>query len=132
MFNPNNGTDKQEILQNQFTAYVKRAIRNKRIRYLSHMQKVVKNECSLTELEPYVFDPCDNMQAALEMETIRWAMGLIHEKERRIIMARVVEEKNVVEIAKEMGISYRAVTSLYYRGMKKLRDILIRGEPSEF
>ena len=27
----NNGTDKQEILQNQFTAYVMRAIRNKRI-----------------------------------------------------------------------------------------------------
>ena len=132
MFIWNNGVDEQEILQNQFTAYVKRAIRNKRIRYLSHIQKVVKNECSLTELEPYIFDPCDNMQAALEMETIRCAMGLIHEKERRIIMARVVEEKSVVEIAKEMGISYRAVTSLYYRGMKKLRDILIRGEPSEF
>ena len=132
MFNRNNGTDEQEILKNQFTAYVKRAIRNKRIRYLSRMQKIESTECSVNELEHYVFDPNDNIQTDLEMETIRQAMEMIRGKERRIILARIIEEKSVGEIANEMGISYRAVTSLYYRGMKKLRDILIRGEVGGF
>ena len=127
MFNRNSGTDEQEILQNQFTAYVKRAVHNKRLRYLSHMQKYAISECSLTKLEPYVFDPRDNIQAVLEMEAIRQALGEIQEKERQIILSRVVEDKSISEIAAEMGISYRAVTSLYYRGMKKLRNILDGG-----
>ena len=98
MFSRNNGTDVQEILQNQFTAYVKRAIRNKRIRYLSRMQKIVSTECSINELEHYVFDHHDNVQTALELEAIRQAMEMIREKERRIILARIVEEKSVGEM----------------------------------
>lgn len=124
MFKRNSGTDEQEILQNQFTAYVKRAIHNARLRYLSRVHKFSNAECSLTALEPYVFDPHDNIQAIVEMEAIRQALGEIQEKERQIILSRVVEEKSVVQIAEEMGLSYRAVTSLYYRGMKKLRGIL--------
>lgn len=128
MYNRNNGIDEQEILQNQFTAYVKRAVHNKRLRYLSRMQKCENAECSLTVLEPYVFDPRDSIQAIVEMETIRQALGDIQEKERQIILSRVVEEKSVGEIAEEMGISYRAVTSLYYRGMKKLRMMIDGGD----
>lgn len=128
MFNRNSGTDEQEILQNQFTAYVKRAIHNKRLRYLSRMQKCANAECSLTVLEPYVFDPRDNIQEVVELEAVRQALGDIQEKERQIILSRVVEEKSVGQIAEEMGISYRALTSLYYRGMKKLRDILDGGD----
>ena len=112
MFNRNSGTDEQEILQNQFTAYVKRAVHNKRLRYLSHMQKYAVSECSLTMLEPYVFDPLDTIHAAFEMDASRQALGETQEKERQIILSRVVVDNSVSEIAAEMGSSYRAVTSL--------------------
>lgn len=124
MYNRNSGTDEQEILQNQFTAYVKRAIHNKRLRYLSCMQRRINTECSLTMHEPFVVDSHDNIHSIVEMEAIRHSLGRIHEKERQVILSRVVEEKSVGQIAEEMKISYRAVTSLYYRGIKKLREIL--------
>lgn len=128
MFNRNSGTDEQEILQNQFTAYVKRAIQNRRLRYLCQLQKYTRSECSLTELEAYVFDPRDSIQLVVEMEAIRHALGSIQEKERKIILLRILGEKSIDEIATEMGLTYRAVTSLYYRGMKKLRYILGGGD----
>ena len=128
MFNRNNGTDKQEILQNQFTAYVMRAIRNKRIRYITRMQKIINCECNITGLEPYIFDRHDSIQTVIAVEVLRQALETLQEKERQVILARVVEEKCVGEIAAQLGISYRAVTSYYYRGMKKLRDILLEGD----
>lgn len=127
MYNRNEGTDIQSVLQNQFTAYVKKAIHNKRVRYLSRKQKYTYFECSMTVLEPYIIDPRDNFHEIVEMEVIRQALSDIPVKERKVILMRVIEEKSVGEIAESMGISYRAATSLYYRGMKKLRDRLCGG-----
>ena len=127
MFNRNEGSDIQSVLQNQFTAYVKKAIHNKRVRYLSCKQKYTYFECSMTVLEPYIVDPRDIFHEFAEIEIIRQALGDIPVKERQIILMRVIEGKSVGEIAEGMGISYRAATSLYYRGMKKLRDRLCGG-----
>ena len=128
MYIRNNGSEEQEILQNQFTAYVKRAVHNRRLRYLFQKQRYVQLECSLDEMEPFAFDPHNDIQAFIEMESIRCALGDIKEKERYIILARVLQDKSVGELADELGLSYRAVTSIYYRGMRKLRDILGGGE----
>ena len=62
------------------------------------------------------------------MLLLRQALQTIRDKERYIILARVIEEKSVSEIAEEMGLSYRSVTSLYYRGMQRLRLLLEGGE----
>lgn len=128
MYKRNNGMDDREILQNQFTAYVKRAVHNRRIRYLVQRDKYTRMEGSLTEIEPYAYDTRDNIQSVMDFEALRESLQSIREKERYIILARVVEEKSVNEIAVELGISYRAVTSLYYRGMKKLREMMEGGE----
>ena len=45
----------------------------------------------------------------------------VSEKEREIVLARVIDEKPFVEIAQEMDMTYKAVSQLYYRILKRLK-----------
>lgn len=128
MYKRNNGLDDQAILQNQFTAYVKRAVRNRRIRFLQEERMDRQAEVSLTEIELYIFNPHDKITTFLEREALRQALQTIENKERYIIFARLIDGKSVAQIAQELRISYRAVTSILYRGKKKLRTLLEEGE----
>lgn len=128
MYKRNNGFDDHEILQNQFTAYVKRAVRNRRVRFLQNENKGKQMETSLAELELYIFDPHDGIMAIIERESLRQALLEIQARERYIILARVVDGKSIGKIAAELGISYRAATSILYRGKRKLREFMEGGE----
>ncbi len=118
----------QHITQNQFTAYLKKAVRFRRIRYLTNHSRITSNELSLTESEFALPDKTDIIQEIADYEAMQQAMKSTKEKERRIVLARIVEEKNFYEIAKELGMTYKAVTSLYYRVLKKLRKYMEGGD----
>lgn len=128
MFNRNNGSTENNRLQNQFTAYLKKAVHFRRIRYLADRSRVTVNELSLTESEFAIPDKTDIIQEIADYEAMQQAMKSIKEKERRIVLARIVEEKDFDEIAKELGMSYKAVTCLYYRVLKKLRQHMEGGD----
>ena len=49
MYKRNSGLEDREILQNQFTAYVKRAVHNRRIRFLQDESRSSQTETSLTD-----------------------------------------------------------------------------------
>ena len=57
----------------------------------------------------------------MEYELLRQALRQIKDKERAIVLARVVEEKSFGEVALEMDMSYKAVTNMYYRIMQRLK-----------
>lgn len=118
----------QHITQNQFTAYLKKAVRFRRIRYLTNRSRITSNELPLTESEFALPDKIDIIQEIADYEAMQQAMKSIKEKERRILLARIVEEKDFDEIAKELGMTYKAVTSLYYRVLKKLRQHMEDGD----
>ena len=59
MYKRNSGLEDREILQNQFTAYVKRAVHNRRIRFLQDENRSSQVEISLTDIEMYGIDPVD-------------------------------------------------------------------------
>ena len=42
----------------------------------------------------------------------------------KYILARVLEEKSFEEIADKLGLKYKGVAAIYYRGFAKLRNIL--------
>ena len=128
MYKRNNGLDDREILQNQFTAYVKRAVHNRRIRFLQSEGRNSPLETSLYAIEPYIYDPKDAVEAFLEQETLWRALLEIRDVERHVILARVLDGKSVEEIATELGLSYRAVTSILYRCKQKLRQLLEGGD----
>ncbi len=128
MFNRNNGSNENNRLQNQFTAYLKKAVHFRRIRYLADRSRVAGNELSLAESEFAMPDKTDIIQEIADYEAMQQAMKSIKEKERRIVIARIVEEKSFDKIADELGMTYKAVTSLYYRVLKKLRQHMEGGD----
>ncbi len=128
MWQKNNGTQQDEVLQNQFSAYVKRALYHRRLRYLMQQSKHALYETGLTDLKGMLSDPKDRLRTFVEMDALSRAMRGIKDKEREIVLAHVVDEKSFVEIAVELDMTYKAVTCLYYRVMRKLRDSLEGGE----
>ena len=128
MFNKNNGSNEHDILQNQFTAYVKKAVHHRRIRYLTDKSRRTQHESPLVEMEFVLFDKTDIMQEIADYEAMQQALRSIKENERKIVLDRIIEEKSFDQIADELGMSYKAVTSLYYRVMKKLQQFTEGGE----
>lgn len=122
MLSRNNGVTENEILQNQFTAYVSRAIRNRKLRYIINRDQKNSKELLFAQLEDFLTAEEDKIGELLEYEILRQALRQIKEKERVIVLARVVEEKSFREIAQEMNMTYKAVSNMYYRVMKRLRE----------
>ena len=117
----NSNITEDEILQNQFTAYVSLAIRRQRIHYIKKKKRVSDTEMLFSPLHTSMPSGDDPFEKLLEYDALMNALRQIREKEREIVLARVIEEKPFTEIAQEMGMTYKAVTHLYYRVLKRLK-----------
>ena len=117
----NNNITEDEILQNQFTAYVSLAIRRQRMHYIQKKKRIDDTELLFSPLHTSIPVEDDPFEKLLEYDALRNALHQLREKEREIVLARVIEEKPFTEIAQEMGITYKVVTQLYYRVMKRLK-----------
>ena len=117
----NSNITEAEILQNQFAAYVSLAIRRQRIHYIKKMARKNSNELLFSPLHSPIPADEDQIGKLLEYDALNHAQCQIREKEREIVLARVIDEKPFTEIAQEMGMTYKAVTQLYYRILKRLK-----------
>jgi RNA polymerase sigma factor (sigma-70 family) len=72
-------------------------------------------------------DGSDFVSGLCDSDSLAYALKQIDERERFVILARVLEEKSFEEIADKLGLKYKGVAAIYYRGIAKLRDIL-KGE----
>lgn len=118
----NNGMTENDILQNQFTSYVSRALRNRRLRYIMNQDRKNSKELLFSQIQDFLTAEEDQIGELLKYELLRQALHHIKKKERMIVLARVVEEKSFGEIAQEMDMSYKAVSNMYYRVMKRLKE----------
>ena len=112
MYKKNNGSTEQEILQNQFSAYVKKAVHNRRIQFLTEKSRKFRFETPLFDLDYLLFDTTDIIQEITDHETVRQALRSIKENERRIVLERIIEEKSFGQLSDELGMSYKTVASL--------------------
>lgn len=131
MNNRNDGSNTY-LLQNQFTAYIKKAVHNRRLRYLQEQSRKITQEIDWTDIELFQLGSTDYTQNFVDLEVMHQALRAIKEKERHIVLSRVVEEKSFDEIADELGMTYKAVTSLYYCVMKKLREYMKGSDNDKF
>lgn len=123
MIKRNDGISKDDICQNQFTAYVVLAVKRKRQAYIKRkirdMEKQTKTEKELSKrgIEG------DDVWIGLEIqnEELVDAMQQLKPKEHVIVVEYVLKRKSFREIAQEMKLTERTVASLYYRSIKKLR-----------
>lgn len=65
----------------------------------------------------FVFDLC-------ETDALTCALKKLNERERYVVLSRVLEEKSFEEIADKLGMKYKGVAAIYYRTIAQLRNIL--------
>lgn len=128
MFKKNNGSDEHDILQNQFTSYLSFAVNNARIDFIRAKIARLKREQVTDQYELLFTQEVFEVELFLENEVLSQAIKDIREKERYVFLARVLDNKKFKEIAEELGMGDKGVAAIYYRTVKKLRDILEGGE----
>ena len=128
MFKKNNGSNEYDILQNQFTSYLSFAVSNARIDFIRAKIARLKREQVTDQYELLITQEVLEVESIFENEALTQAIKDIKEKERQVFLARVLDDKKFKEIAEELGMGEKGVAAIYYRTVKKLRDILEGGE----
>jgi RNA polymerase sigma factor (sigma-70 family) len=132
----NDGIGEDNILHNQFTAYLLRAIRNRKIQYLQQKTRLQSLETALELQLPFFAlrvddgeDPLVVLPVIERLENYRLQQALKQTTERDlyILFARALMDRPFAEIALELGMKLKTVTSVYYRLIERLRKEL-RGD----
>ena len=131
----NNGTGESNILQNQFTRYLKTAVQRRKVDLFRARNKVYGHECYddcwqdipglITE------DAYFNSTAQINAFGLERALHQIKNRDRYIFFAHVLGERTFTELSTELGMSYKGIAAAYYRVIHKTREIL-RGDGLEF
>lgn len=128
MFKKNSGSNEHDILQNQFTSLLTKSISNARIDFIRAKIARLKREQTTDQYELLFTQEVFEVELFLENEALLQAIRDIREKERYVFLARALDGKKFKEIAKELGMGDKGVSAIYYRTVKKLRDLMEGGE----
>lgn len=126
----NNGNDDSSILQNQFTAYLMTAVKNRKITFIRNRSRIRQHELSwelfdevLTEKEdmPWIsLTPLEQLENAYLCHALR----RLKDRERYIFLAKALDERTISEIALELGMSYGAVAMSYHRTVERIKKLM--------
>ena len=112
--NRNNGVSENEILQNEFTAFITTSLERERIKYL---KKATRRKGSVYIMSDndldLIPDETDFSLDLCEYDALAQALKFLDERERYVLFARVLEEKSFEEIADKLGLKYKGVAAIY-------------------
>ena len=125
MHKRNNGVTENEILQNEFTAFIATSLERERLKYL---KKATRRKGSIyimsdSDLD-HIPDDTDFPLDLCEYDALERALRVLDERERYVLFARVLEDKSFEDIANVLGLKYKGVAAVYYRTTAKLRNII--------
>ena len=130
----NDGIGEDNVLQNRFTAYLMAAIRNRKINYLQNKARLQRIEIALEAQFPLIsISWGEDLSAGLsvidqlESHWLQDALRQARERELYILFARALYGQSFADIAQELGLKLKTVTSIYYRLIERLREDL-RGD----
>ena len=123
--------DSNNTVQYRFTAYLRNAIRNRKINYLYRKKKLITVDFPVENYEIPAETPDEYITRLAEYEAVQVALRMIRERERYVLLARIIDGKEFGTIGKELGIGYKGAAAVFYRTLEKLRRIL-GGDNSEF
>ena len=115
MIKKNDGISKDDICQNQFTAYVVLAVKRKRQSYIKKKQREheketrTKKEAEQSEFRTAGYDMWSRMEP--QNEKLMAAMQQLSLKERFVVTEYVLKGKPFKEIAQETGLKEKGVAS---------------------
>jgi RNA polymerase sigma factor (sigma-70 family) len=58
----------------------------------------------------------------LQNEKLYLSLSQLTERERYVFFNRALDEKSLVVLAAELGLSYKGVAAIYYRTIEKIRN----------
>lgn len=127
----NDGQSADDILQNQFTAYLVTAVKRRKALYI---RKKVQRQQAESPFELHAFGVSLQVDTDLltglalleqiENPMLHLALMQARERERYIFLTRILEERSFSDLAEELGISYKATTHSYYRFIERIRKMM--------
>lgn len=124
----NDGSDPINAIQNRFTAYLITAAKRKKYQYIQ--KKIRQSACEVSiddafssDLWPEEVDMLAGLPPLAQMENQRLLQVLIGltDRERYVLLAHILDERQFDELAKELGLGYKGVTAVYYRALQKVQ-----------
>ncbi|MEM5768746.1 MAG: sigma-70 family RNA polymerase sigma factor [Bacillota bacterium] len=127
----NDGNTENEILQNQFTAYLLTAVKRQKVNYLRRYEKLQRIEIplELQDFDLFIQAGADLTEhlpffEQIENPVLYTALLQARERDRYIFLTRVLDERSFLDLSKELGLSYKATTHLYYRFIAKVKEMM--------
>ena len=131
MWHRNDGASEANIIQNKFTAYLITAVANRKAAYMNklkaHRRAMEFLERCGAEVETdaeFNLDEGLPLMEQIENPLLLQALLQIKDWERHILLARLLDERSFIELSKNLGVSYKAVSNSYYRLILKLRRMM--------
>lgn len=117
-----------DILRNCFTGYLASAVQHRRADYFAederyqtinvHMEKNDYAESFNLEAEALKDLP---IEMKMENETLLMAFLSLDERERYVLLKRIVDEVSIEDLAEDLGLGYKGAAAVYYRAVKKIK-----------
>ena len=125
MIKKNNDITEQEKLQNRFTSFITTSLNRARIDYLRKEKSATRYTYEMEDEKiALIPDSSDFMSELCDSDSLAYSLKQLDERERYVLISRVIEEKSFEEIADKLGLNYKGVAAIYYRTTAKLRTIL--------
>ena len=117
----NKGVNEEHRIQNQFTAYLLTSVKRCRQQYMEKNEQYQQSKAEFDE--KYISaEIADNWQ--FESDALDQALAKLDDRERYVLLSRVLEDKGFETMGKELGLKYKGVTALYSRTLAKVRKML--------
>lgn len=125
------GIESDAAIQNRFTAYLKVSISHLKAKYLSGLHERQTLELSYeerTELLNQIQNCHEDTYFSEEIEDkqLSHALDKLKERERLIVFRRAVFEESFIKIAKDSGLKYVTVKTIYRRALEKIRKEILK------
>lgn len=127
MGHKNNGQGEDNVLQNQFTAYLLTALRRKKRDYVNKQTQITGHELS-TDFQTAQFpdDTVDSIDRDIMAEDLALMQTLagLTAQERYILFEHILNGRGYDALTKPLGLRYSGVSAAYHRVIRKLQKEL--------
>lgn len=128
----NDGIGAENIVRNHFTAYLKLRVERRKRDILRKRERLQMHEVPV-DYDSYFAESLESvdMSVGSDRDPLTWdnellvsAFQSLNEREQQILIAHVLDEATFEELARAYGLSYKGISSAYYRVIQKLRKYM--------
>jgi len=135
VFKNDNGKEKDNIIQNRFSAYLLSSVNRTRKNYITQKEKIERREMLISETSDIVDKESEQkmmntipLHMQLENDRLVEVLFALSERDKYIFLQHALGEKSFEMLANEFELSYKGVAAVYYRTMQKIRKAIRRAD----